>query len=188
MANFRQSLIKTLEHEGWYSNHPNDRGGETYRGIARKRWLNWPGWAIIDNEKVKPGFELEMRRNTELNAMVEQFYRENFWNEIQGDALRSQLLADELFDTAVNMGTRQAVKFLQRALNLFNRNGTIYPDIKVDGVSGEKTLHCLDEFMKRDSDILLIKALNTLQGCFYISLMETDPSQEAFARGWFTRT
>ena len=27
---------------------PEDRGGETYRGIARRAWPKWAGWKIVD--------------------------------------------------------------------------------------------------------------------------------------------
>ena len=44
--------------------------------------------------------------------MVESFYRENFWNKIGGDNLDNQDLANQCYDTAVNMGVGEALKLL----------------------------------------------------------------------------
>src|SRR3712207_6059069 len=55
-TSFDIALERTLEFEGWYSKHPADPGGETYRGIARRHHPSWPGWALIDEAKQRPGF------------------------------------------------------------------------------------------------------------------------------------
>lgn len=34
MSNFDKVYQATMSHEGLYSNHPNDRGGETYMGLV----------------------------------------------------------------------------------------------------------------------------------------------------------
>jgi hypothetical protein len=46
----------TLGYEGEWVNDPDDRGGETYRGISRVHWPKWAGWAIIDAEKQNEAF------------------------------------------------------------------------------------------------------------------------------------
>ena len=51
MANFQQAFQHTAAAEGGYSNNPKDKGGETYRGIARKYWPDWAGWIIVDEYK-----------------------------------------------------------------------------------------------------------------------------------------
>ena len=49
MAKFSISLQKTLAHEGFYSNDPDDLGKETYKGISRIFHPKWNGWTIIDS-------------------------------------------------------------------------------------------------------------------------------------------
>ena len=44
MAEFSEAFTQTAAHEGGYSNDPLDRGGETYRGIAR---VHHPDWALL---------------------------------------------------------------------------------------------------------------------------------------------
>jgi len=51
MADFNQALQMVLQNEGGYVNDPNDPGGETYKGIARKMNSNWIGWQLIDLQK-----------------------------------------------------------------------------------------------------------------------------------------
>jgi lysozyme family protein len=106
------------------------------------------------------------------------------------DECPSQQIAGELFDTGVNMGTGTAVKFLQRALNVLNQKGTLYPDVVADGAFGDGTYKAFMKFfqvVQSDRWITLWKALNCQQGMRYIEIMEKNPSQEKFAFGWFTR-
>lgn len=46
--NFLKSYDILIKHEGGYVNDPDDKGGETYKGIARKFNPDWKGWKIID--------------------------------------------------------------------------------------------------------------------------------------------
>ena len=51
MADFKEAFELTLAHEGGYVKDPDDRGGETYKGIARRYNPGWSGWARIDKAK-----------------------------------------------------------------------------------------------------------------------------------------
>jgi len=64
---------------------------------------------------------------------VKAFYKENYWDKFLGDEINSQEIADEIFDTSVNMGVERAVKFLQKALNYLNRDELLYLNLVVDG-------------------------------------------------------
>jgi lysozyme family protein len=182
MADFKIALKDTLGIEGGISNHPDDRGGFTYKGISRKTWPNWGGWKIVDYYK-----DLSKIPPTDigtLDAMVREFYRENFWDRIGLTSINNQKIANELFDTAVNAGAKQPILFLQRALNLLNRNGALYPDTKIDGIIGNKTLELTNSHPYPDA---LLKLLNGLQLSYYVAICEKDPSQEEFLRGWLRR-
>lgn len=176
MANFKEAFDKTMIHEGGYSNDPDDVGGETYRGIARKFNPNWEGWKIIDAK----GIDKKL-----LDPLVENLYKEKYWNPFLGDEL-DQIIANEMFDTAVNMGVGRAVKFLQRSLNLLNRNGKLYSDIVEDGDFGNNTMRAYNSLPKKDL-FILFNMMNVLQGMHYIEYMTKSPTQEKFARGWFNR-
>ncbi len=187
MANFEEAFLKTMGHEGKYANDPLDFGGETYMGVSRRYWPDWDGWYIIDSLKSDPNFSSILNDNIELNNKVKSFYKINFWNTFLGDNINDQNIADELFDTGVNMSVYTAVKFLQKALNLLNNNGKRYPDIAEDGKIGPNTLNTLESYMRQKDKSYLLKVMNILQGCHYIESMERCSSQERFAFGWMDR-
>src|SRR5574342_223573 len=114
MAAFRQAMQHLIAEEGGYANHPADRGGETWRGIARRRWPNWDGWRIVDARRAEPGFPGILAGDVRLEAMVADFYHGEFWrSEYQG--LPTQELANKLFSLAVLAGEGIAMRCLQRA-------------------------------------------------------------------------
>lgn len=189
MATFEAALAVVLKHEGGYVNDPVDRGGETYRGVARRFHPQWSGWKRIDTLKKRAGFPGSLDSDSALQKSVAEFYRSNYWAPLKGDKLGDDALAQELFDTAVNMGVRRAVRFFQEALNLLNRNQKNYEDLVVDGWLGAKSLAALGALLKSDRSARhLLKLLNALQAAHYIEIMRNDPSQERFARGWLNRT
>jgi lysozyme family protein len=184
MAIYSPAYDKTMGIEGGWANDPDDKGGETWKGIARKMHPEWGGWVIIDSSKADPKFPECLKQSTALEMMVRAFYKSQFWNKLNLDQVNDQAIANELFDTAVNCGTGIAATFLQRALNVTNRNGKDYPDLMVDGSVGLKTVGALNAH-PRPAQVL--KVLNVLQGEKYISICEHNPSQEKFMSSWLSR-
>jgi lysozyme family protein len=187
MADFEKAYRETMGHEGGYAKDADDLGGETYRGIARKFNPGWSGWPKIDKAKRGRGFPTSLDRDAALQADVAAFYKRHYWDKFQGDAIPNQAIAAELFDTGVNMGIARAVEFLQRALNVLNRNEKLYADLVPDGLFGPKSLAAIRAYLKNDKPDLLLKILNVLQGMHYIDVMTKSPIQEKYARGWFKR-
>lgn len=187
MADFYQAYQKTMGHEGGYANDPDDVGGETYKGVARNYHPNWSGWSIIDASKGSDTFEEDLKNNAELQDSVKNFYKVNFWDVNLLDNFVSQNIANEMFDTGVNMGVTRAAKFLQRALNYLNKNSILYDDLVDDGKIGKLTLGALDIIMNMGDEKVLYKILNILQANHYLEYMTKSPNQEKFARGWFSR-
>lgn len=167
-------IEEVIAREGGYSNHPADRGGPTNFGITLS----------VAREQGYAGDMRSLPRRT-----AETIYRRLYWDR-PGYAFVAEIaprLAAELFDSAVNMGTGTATGFLQRALNALNRNQKDYPDLKVDGLVGAKTLQALGAFMAlrgRAGEGVLLKAMEALQGERYLALAENRPANEAFLYGW----
>ena len=185
MGNFKEAYAKTMGHEGGYVNDPTDAGGETYKGISRVYNPSWSGWGIIDELKNDGGFpEPSLGNDTDLHEAVESFYKDKYWDVNRLDEF-PQVIAEEMFDTGVNMGIGRAARFLQISLNYMNRNGSLFNELIVDGKIGPASLRALSLCIK-DADVLL-SMLNTLQGRHYMNYMDKNPSQKKYARGWFRR-
>jgi lysozyme family protein len=187
MANFNDAYLITSKIEGGYSNDPADPGGETYKGIARNKNSYWEGWVLVDNYKLQPNFPKNMYNDPQLEEKVKSFYKTVYWDVNNLDEFTSQSLANEMYDTGVNMGVGKASKFLQLTLNVLNKNGTIYPDIPEDGKVGPGTLQALNTCIGRVGEEVIYKILNVLQGNHYIDIMVKNPTQEKYTLGWLSR-
>jgi lysozyme family protein len=190
MADFNIAYRKIQGYEGGWCNVSGDAGGETYAGVARNYFPNWPGWTYIDRTKDGNGTphleKLAPEQRARLEQYVSDFYREQFWNRFLGSAIPGdmQLVANELLDSAVNMGVHAAVAFLQKAVNALNTWDR--SKIAEDGEVGNETLYALLEFPAKDA-LVLTKAMNILQGARYLELIAQSPAKVKFARGWLTR-
>jgi len=162
--------------EGRHANHAADLGGETYRGISRRFHPDWPGWAA-----------LEAGDQARADELVDEFYLERYWLRVGGPQLRSQQIANELFEQAVHQSPRRAVRRLQRVLNALNAGGERWHDIAVDGKWGNWTANALNDALQQGYEDELWHALNALHLVYLLDRIEDDPSQEAFAVGWFRR-
>lgn len=171
MADFDQAYEKTMKHEGGYANNPADRGGETYRGIARKFWPGWPGWPLVDKAKQKPNFPRRLSDDAELQKLVKAFYFANFWPHYVAE-IKEQAVAEWLFDKSVNMGLVQAIKLIQRAA-----------EVADDGRFGPRTAIAINNADPVD----LVEKCREQARIFYRGLVEKNPGQAQFLKGWLAR-
>ncbi|MFV0505769.1 MAG: glycoside hydrolase family 108 protein [Bacteroidales bacterium] len=197
---FIEAYNITMGHEGVYDNNPLDRGGETYKGIARKFHPNWEGWAEVDKIKGKETSRAKISKllnaQADLDVQVQGFYKREFWDKLMLDNIGENEVTTELFEQAVNQGVATASRHLQHALNLLNRSGKDWLDIDEDGKVGKKTIKAYDAYMatasklKRDKGRLvktLVKVLNALQFDRYRDICDRATSQEVFLYGWMNR-
>lgn len=164
-----------IEVEGGFSDHPSDPGKTTMYGIT-------------ESVARQNGYTGHMR------DMPQKFAREIYYNRYVVEPgfdkvlLLSPIIAGELIDTGVNMGTKVSAQFLQRCLNAFNLQGSAYSDLVVDGAIGNATIQALKSYMtlrKADAVPVILSALNCLQGARYIEIIESRPTSESFVFGWF---
>ena len=181
MSNFDKAYQHTLAVEGGYVNDPDDRGQETYKGVSRKWFPNWAGWAIIDALKKQPGFPKNI--GIKLEPATKAFYHTEFWVKHGINRLDNPFIAGEVFDTGVNVGPQKGIMFLQEAMNLCNQNGKLYGELTVDGNLGPKTAIMVNQFPK-DRISVLLGVLNLLQGEHYLNICRKAPTQEKFLHGW----
>ena len=171
---FTKELEKVLDLEGKYSDHKSDSGGKTMYGIT------------IGLAK-QYGYRSKMQ-NLSLKK-AKQIYYDAFWKPLRLDDITKIMptLTHELFDTGVNQGTGRAAEYLQYVLNVFNRQEKDYKDIRVDGSIGPATLRVLRAYLRKRGgagEVVLLRALNCLQGSFYLRLSQARKKDEDFVFGW----
>lgn len=175
---FERAVAHTLGIEGGYSDHPSDRGGKT-------------NWGITEAVAREAGYAGDMRALPKATAL--NIYRKLFWDRVGLDwvAQADDRVAMEVFDTGVNMGVGIGVRWLQRVLNVLNRQGRDYPDITVDGVAGQQTRAAMLQLYRVRGGgagrALLLLYLNALQGARYVELAEARGANEDFMVGWAKR-
>jgi len=171
---FERAFKQTVGIEGKYSNNPVDKGGETMYGITAR--------VARANGYTGPMRDMPL-------SVAHDIYRRQYWGIINLDAVDqiSEHIAEEMFDTGVNMHPSVPAKFLQRSLNVLNRGASDFSDIEVDGLIGPVTLAALRAFLDFRGDkglVVLLRMLDGLQAVRYIEIAEADPTQETFMFGW----
>lgn len=164
----------TAAAEGGYVFDERDAGGATNFGITE---------AVARSA----GFTASMRDMTADQAKA--IRRKLYWDApgLGNVAGLSQRLATELYDAGINMGAGTAGTFLQRALNVLNRQARDYPDLPVTGNIGPITVGALRTYLTargKTGEMVLLKAVICLRGARYVELAEKREANEAFVFGW----
>lgn len=121
MANFDIAYKISFGNEGGWVNDPNDMGGETYRGIARKYNPKWDGWAYIDS--LKPSGVIKTHwTDAKADELARAFYKAQSWDAMQLDLAKSQDNANQLYDHSLS-GLPRAIEQAKAVLKRkFNKN------------------------------------------------------------------
>lgn len=117
MNNFDSALQLVLVHEGGFSDHPQDPGGATMKGVTLATFRRFFGSdKTVDDLK------------NITTQQLGKIYRDGYWDTCKGDDLPSGV-DYAVFDLSVNSGPGRAAKFLQTAVGA-----------TADGSIGEQTL------------------------------------------------
>jgi lysozyme family protein len=156
--------------EGGYSNHPQDPGGPTMKGVTLATYRAY----CRRLGRAQPGIA-ELKAITD--AEVEQIFRENYWQMIAGDHLPAGI-DFAAADFSFNSGATQAVKELQRTVTAlgFDSEGA-------DGTVGAHTLSALDQAMRALGEDRVINAYMDRRWSF----MQGLKNFASFKNGWRTR-
>lgn len=172
---FKKLVAEVIRVEGGFVDHPDDSGGATCWGITQRLARAY-------------GYRGHMKDLTQAEAA--RIYKLEFWDKLKLDELAEVMprVAEELFDSSVNVGQTAAAGWLQRSLNALNKKGELWPDLSVDGDVGVKTLEsvkALKSHRASQGELVLLWMLTSLQGAFYVSLAERREKDESFVYGWF---
>lgn len=171
---FPRLIEHVIGKEGRYSNHPADAGGETMWGITAARAR-------------AAGYRGEMAAMP-CGAAIE-IYRLYYWAQPGFDRLAEIDLpiASRLLDIGVNCGPVTAGRMLQRALNVLNNGGALWPDLVLDGLCGAMTRAALEAHLRHrgaEGRRVLLGMIAAQHSVYYLELAERKPSQEVFQWGW----
>ena len=172
MANYEQALQWVLSHEGGYINDPDDPGGETYKGVARKMNSKWDGWLHIDMLKKQSGFPANLDKDSDLQEAVRSFYEVNYWDRIKGDELANQEVATSIFDFAVNAGVSTSSSLAQLVVGADK-----------DGVIGNQSVQMINSF---DPDHF-IASFTVAKIARYVNIVKNRPTSKKYFYGWVRR-
>lgn len=160
--------------EGGYVDHPNDPGGATKYGITE----------AVARANGYRGHMRDLPRSTAFQIYYTRYVVGPNFDDV---AAIDEKVAEELIDTGVNAGQERAAEWFQEALNGLNSRGADYPDIKVDGDIGTGTLGAFTAFKRRRGSaatLIMLRALDALQGAHYMHLARENSKFESFLNGW----
>jgi len=173
MAEFKPAFQHTITTEGGYVNDQQDPGGETYKGIARKIFSKWAGWQSIDMLKRQSGFPGNIDKYPEIQQLVEDFYRVEFWDRMHLDAITSQEIANSIFDFGVNAGIGTSSTLAQLVV-----------EVTTDGIIGNDTIAAINSFNVDH----FIAAFTVAKIARYITIVKKRPTSRKYFYGWILRS
>lgn len=158
-ANWPNVYASVLGSEGGYWDDPV--GGPTLNGVTQSTYDSW---------RVNNGYAKQtVRLMTEAERT--RIYQGGYWKPVRGDELPTGLDLC-VFDYAINSGPSQAIKDLQRILN-----------VVVDGAIGAKTIEAVNVAMANGGYTVTIKAYIALRWAFMKKLKNFKPNED----GWRNR-
>ena len=178
MTNKILEMIKDVE----FSNdntkllHKNDgENGLTYFGIYESAHPNWYGWNIIKrylaNVPDLKKCSVVLSNVSDLNELVKQFYKKEFFDKMKLDLVKSEHKQIELMCFAINVGVNPCIKKLQDLLG-----------VTIDGVIGSKTISSLNDY-----DESLFDKLFDLEEIEYYESLNKERFKK-FVNGWRNRS
>jgi lysozyme family protein len=173
MSEFKLAFELMIAHEGGYVNDPDDPGGETYKGVARKIFSKWEGWTKIDMLKRQSGFPANLDRDPQLQEDVKDFFRVNFWDKLNCDQIATQKMAESIFDFGVNAGVATSAALAQLVVGE-----------DPDGVLGKNTVARLNVFEPEH----FLAAFTVAKIARYVSICKKRPTSRKYFYGWVLRS
>ncbi len=193
--NYVKALIFTSSAEGAFANVVGDKGGITFKGIARTYNARWDGWRIIDKaleqypelktpynkapESIKKLNEI-LNASDELSYLVIDFYFENYFKKVGADRIGGKL-AVILFDISVLMGCHRAGKTLQKVANRY-----FGCNLVVDGIVGSGTISKVKELIQTKGEDIFVSNMLLEYGDNVTEASKLEANAK-FLQGWLSR-
>lgn len=169
MANFQLFIPLLQKVEGGYQNLSSDPGN--FNSLNQRVGTNHGISARFYEGIIKrPPTVADMKNITKIQA--QQIYKKYFWDDVQGDIIQNQSVANIIADGAVNGGEGSIGKIVQRILvNQFCKS------LSIDGDIGIKTAQAINSV----NQLQLFTAIMEGRKNYYTTL------GGEFLNGWLNR-
>lgn len=172
--NFLKAYEFTAKWEGGFSDHADDYGGRTYKGVTQGSWETF----VSQNPQYS---------NKDVATLTEQeihdFYYLDRWKKVGLDDSVPFNLARVIFDSSVNFGTSTAWAFVNEVVNpqdpkysMSSEDQTRVKKQVLEGIKEGK--YDVDELVKSQLERRLTQ---------HHQIADSDPSQKSFIDGWENR-
>ena len=165
MAKIELLVPKILKWEGGFVNHPNDKGGATNKGITIGTFRHYRKLKGLPQPSVE---ELKNISNEEWMDILKTLY----WDKWTADQINNQSIANFLVDWVWASGV-YGIKYPQQVLGVAS-----------DGIVGIRTLTAVNEYPNQRE---LFQKLWDRRKQHFESIVQRDPSQKVFLKGWMNR-
>lgn len=165
MAKIELLVPKILKWEGGFVNHPNDRGGATNKGITIGTFTHYRKLKGLPQPSVE---ELKNISNEEWMDILKTLY----WDKWKADQITNQSIANFLVDWVWASGV-YGIKYPQQVLG-----------VVADGIVGNRTLTAVNEYPNQKE---LFQKLWDRRKQHFESIVQRNPSQKVFLKGWMNR-
>ena len=177
-ADLQASLKVVFGHEGGLQCEQTDPG-------------NWTGGKVGHGTHgcTKYGIATNSYPNIDIRnltvAKAAKIYEKDYWNPLKLDRIKSQGIATEIFDTAVNCGAGTSARIVQKCCNHLNGRGRDFP---TDGHMTEETIWWLNNYTQTKSNrVKFYKLLNGYQLGKYLDIVDKYPSMDRYLNSWLSR-
>lgn len=165
MAKIELLVHKILKWEGGFVNHPNDKGGATNKGITIDTYTYYRKFKGLRKPSVN---DLKNISNAEWMDVLKNLY----WDKWKADHIYNQSIANFLVDWVWASGV-YGIKYPQEVLGVI-----------ADGIVGNKTLSAVNNYPNQSE---LFQKLWDRRKQHFESIVQRDPSQKVFLKGWMNR-
>lgn len=166
----KTAINYTLKNEGVFDDNPNDKGGLTKYGIS------WRFYSDIFPDKTKQDLEkLTVEEASDI-------YIKYFWRAY-GLYRYDTFFSIIFFDQLVNRG-QAVIRSMQITCNRVPTDGVRL--LSVDGIMGQRTASAVLKITSENPDTFL---LYFIEDCLdsYCRIVQRNPNQSVFIRGWIKR-
>jgi len=171
MASFNNFIPTLSINEGGYQNIPEDKGNYNSKNelVGTNHGISAP---VLEHYLGYPPSVFDMKFLSYQTAT--NIFKINFWDEMKGDLITNQAVAETVIDHSINSSPYRATKIAQQVLNKF-----FGKTLLIDGIFGANTLGAINSVNANDLFIQYSKA----RADYYRSLSQFS----IFGKSWLNR-